>query len=54
MANVMSFRGRCEAEKKRRRRRNFRDLVKIIINIICLIAWAMCLVGFVDFAAGGW
>ena len=50
----MTFRERCESEKKRQSRRNFQDSAKIIINIAGLIAWAMCMCGFVDFAAGGW
>ena len=50
----MTFREKCASEKKIQSRRNFRDLTKILINIVGLIAWAMCVVGFVDFAAGGW
>ena len=52
MANVMSFRGRCE--KKRCRIQKIEHLVKNLIFIVMLILWAACLMGMTDFSSGGW
>lgn len=50
----MTFRMRREAEVKRQKKRNKKDLLWVAGKVILLIAWALCLAGFVDFAAGGW
>lgn len=51
---MVTFRERCEKEKARQRRRNMRDLMTTFGYIVCLIAWAMVLMGVADFCAGGW
>lgn len=50
----MTFRERRAAEVKRQQKANKKDLLLIAGQVICLIAFAACMVGFVDFAAGGW
>ena len=50
----MTFRERRAAEVKRQQKRNKKDLLMIAGKVIILIAFAACMVGFVDFAAGGW
>jgi hypothetical protein len=50
----MIFRERRAQEVQRQKRRNKKDLLRIAGKVICLIALALCLAGFVDFAAGGW
>jgi hypothetical protein len=50
----MTFRERRAAEVKRQQKRNKKDLLLIAGQVICLIAFAACMVGFVNFAAGGW
>jgi hypothetical protein len=50
----MTFRERRVAEVARQKRRNKKDLLLIAGQVICLIAFAACMVGFVNFAAGGW
>lgn len=52
MANVMSFRGRCE--KKRWRKQKIEHMVKTLLFVIMLILWAACLIGMTDFSSGGW
>jgi hypothetical protein len=49
-----TLRQRREAEVKRQQVRNKNDLLMIAGKVIILIAWAACMVGFVNFAAGGW
>lgn len=41
-------------EVARQKRRNKKDLLRVAGYIIGLVAWALCVAGFVDFAAGGW
>lgn len=43
----MTFRERRINEVARQKRRNRKDLLLIIGQVICLIAWALCLVGFI-------
>ena len=50
----MTFRERRAAEVKRQQKRNKKDLLRVAGKVICLIAFAACMVGFIDFAAGGW
>ena len=50
----MDLRQRRDAEVKRQQERNKKDLLRVAGKVICLIAWALCLAGFVNFAAGGW
>jgi hypothetical protein len=50
----LSFAERRAKEVARQKRRNKKDLLMIAGKVICLIALALCLAGFVDFAAGGW
>ena len=50
----MTLAERRECEVKRQKRRNKKDLLMIAGKVIILIAWAACLCGMVDFAAGGW
>jgi len=50
----MTFAERRAAEVKRQQRRNKKDLLVIAGKIVSLIAFAACMVGFIDFAAGGW
>lgn len=50
----MTFAERRAAEVKRQQKRNKKDLLMIAGKILCLIAFAACMVGFVNFAAGGW
>jgi hypothetical protein len=50
----MTFRERRAQEVQRQKRRNKKDLLLIAGQVICLIAFAACMVGFVNFAAGGW
>ena len=49
----MTFRERRAAEVKRQQKRNKKDLLRVAGYIVTLILWALCLAGFVDFAAGG-
>lgn len=51
---MMTFVERRAAEVKRQQKRNKKDLLMITGKVIILIAWAACLCGMVDFAAGGW
>ena len=51
---MMTFAERRAAEVKRQQKRNKKDLLMVAGKVICLIAWAACLCGMVDFAAGGW
>lgn len=51
---MASLRQRREAEVARQKRRNKKDLLRVAGYIIGLVAWALCVAGFVDFAAGGW
>lgn len=51
---MVTFRKRVELEKARQRRRNMRDAIKTLGYIVCLIMWAMVLMGVADFCAGGW
>lgn len=51
---VTDFAERRAAEVARQKRRNKKDLLMIAGKVIILIAWAACLCGMVDFAAGGW
>ena len=50
----MTVTERRAAEVARQKRRNKKDLLKLAGYIITLVAWAMVLVGFSDFIAGGW
>jgi len=50
----MTLAERRAAEVKRQQKRNKKDLLLIAGQVICLIAFAACMVGFIDFAAGGW
>jgi hypothetical protein len=50
----MTVTERRAIEVDRQKRRNKKDLLKIAGKVICLIAFAACMVGFIDFAAGGW
>jgi hypothetical protein len=49
-----TLRQRREAEVKHQQERNKKDLLQVAGKVIILIAWAACLCGMVDFAAGGW
>lgn len=49
-----TLRQRRDAEVKRQQKRNKKDLLVIAGKIFSLIAFAACMVGFVNFAAGGW
>jgi hypothetical protein len=51
---VTDFAKRRAAEVARQKRRNKKDLLRVAGYIITLVAWALCVAGFVDFAAGGW
>jgi hypothetical protein len=35
-------------EVARQKRRNRKDLINVTIKILCLIAWAVCLAGFIN------
>lgn len=50
----MTFRERREREVARQKKRNKKDLLFVTGQVIFLIAFAACMVGFVNFAAGGW
>ena len=50
----MTVTERRAQEVARQKKRNKRDLFRCIFYIVALIAWAMVLVGFSDFIAGGW
>jgi hypothetical protein len=46
----MTVTERRAIEVDRQKRRNKKDLLKIAGKVLCLIAWALCLAGFI---AGG-
>jgi len=50
----MTVTERRAIEVDRQKKRNKRDLFQCAFYIVALIAWAMVLVGFSDFIAGGW
>jgi hypothetical protein len=50
----MTVTERRAIEVDRQKRRNKKDLLVIAGKIFSLIAFAACMVGFIDFAAGGW
>ncbi|MBO5630926.1 MAG: hypothetical protein J5965_17805 [Aeriscardovia sp.] len=51
---MTDFAERRAKEVARQKRRNKKDLLMIAGKVIILIAWALCVAGFVNFAAGGW
>jgi hypothetical protein len=53
-SEIMTVTERRAIEVDRQKKRNKRDLFQCIFYIVALIAWAMVLVGFSDFIAGGW
>lgn len=50
----MTVTERRKIEVDRQKKRNKRDLFQSLVYIAVLVAWALCLAGFADFAAGGW
>ena len=51
---MKNFRQRRKDEVIRQKKRNKKDLLRITGEIVCLIMFALCMAGFIDFAAGGW
>lgn len=51
---MVSLSARREEEVSRQKQRNKKDLLRVAGYIVMLVAWAMVLVGFSDFIAGGW
>lgn len=50
--DTVEFRLRCE--QKRQKVQKIERFVKISAKVVTLILWAACLVGFVNYFAGGW
>lgn len=48
----VEFRVRCE--QKRQKVQKIEHFAKISIQVVTLIMWAACMVGFADYFAGGW
>jgi len=44
----MELRERRAQEVARQKRRNRKDLLNVTIKILCLIAWAICMAGFIN------
>ena len=51
---MKTLRQRRKAEVARQKRRNKKDLLMIAGKVVVLIAWAICISGFVDAAIGDW
>lgn len=50
--DAVEFRMRCE--QKRQKKQKIEHFLKIGMQIVTLIMWAACMVGFVDYFTGGW
>ena len=51
---MTDFAERRAAEVARQKCRNKKDLLMIAGKVVVLIAWAICMAGFVDAAIGDW